>query len=225
LEGTNWVLTTGAGLGVPVAGTMASVQFNGGTASGNAGCNRYNAPYVLNGSTLTIGPQIATTAMACGPAETAVELVYLIRLPRVTSYSIAGDTLTLSDQNGTAILEFHASIGAKEIVGTWGAIAYYTGSAITSVVGGASLTATFESTTVSGNSGCNSFNGPVKINGSAIHVGPLFSTLMACSSPELSAQEHSYLAALQAATTFTVTGTRLELFRPGGLIAVTFDRS
>src|SRR3954463_9871880 len=45
LESTNWVLTAGAGLGVPVAGTTAGVQFKGGTASGNAGCNQYNAPY------------------------------------------------------------------------------------------------------------------------------------------------------------------------------------
>ena len=75
---------------------------------------------------------------------------------------------------------------------------------------------------MNGNTGCNTFRGPVTVDGAAIHIGPLATTLAACTSAELSAQEHSYVAALQLATTFKVTGNRLDLLRPGDLQAVTF---
>lgn len=224
LEGTNWVLTEGAALGASVANTTAGAQFKGGTVSGNSGCNQYNAPYRVDGSKLTIGPQIVSTQMACEPAQTALERVFLNRLPKVASYSISGNTLTLSDQSSTPLLVFNSSSGAAALAGKWTVVSYYTGSALSSVVGGADLTALFEASTVNGNTGCNTFRGPLTVDGATIHIGPLATTLTACPSAELSAQEHSYVAALQLATTFKVTGNRLDLLRPGDLQAVTFTR-
>jgi hypothetical protein len=49
--------------------------------------------------------------------------------------------------------------------------------------------------------------------------------LIGCPTEELTTQEHRYLEALQLATTFTVTGNRLDLFRPGGGYAVTYTRT
>jgi heat shock protein HslJ len=225
LEGTNWVLTSGASLGVPLAGVTASLELTSGSASGTSGCNRYHAPYQLSGSKLTIGPQIATTQMACGPAQTAVEQVYLERLPKVATYSIKGSTLTLFDQSGTALLEFTASTGGTGLAGSWIVTSYYTGSAVQSVTGGVEITADFTTAAVSGNTGCNTYGGPMAINGSTIRIGPLTSTLIACPTEELGTQEHQYLAALDLATTFKVTGNRLDLFRPGGTYAVTYQRA
>lgn len=48
---------------------------------------------------------------------------------------------------------------------------------------------------VSGNSGCNRFNGSVKVRGQALFFGPLASTRMACPGP-LDAQERAFYAAL-----------------------------
>jgi heat shock protein HslJ len=224
LEGTNWVLTSGVSLGVPLAGVTVNLELTSGSASGNSGCNQYHAPYQLSGSKLTIGPQIATTQMACGPAQTAVERAYLDRLPKVASFSIKAGTLTLLDQGGAPLLEFTASTGGTGLAGAWNVISYYTGTAVQSVTGGVEITAEFSTTAVSGNTGCNSYGGSVVINGNTIRIGPLTSTLIACPTEELSTQEHQYLAAVQLATTFKVTGNRLDLFRPGGGYAATYAR-
>ena len=79
---------------------------------------------------------------------------------------------------------------------------------------------------MSGNSGCNTFTGPYTVTGGdSIKIGPLAATLKACTSEDLHNQETDYLNALQLATTFQVSGDRLDLFRPGGTFAVTFVRS
>jgi heat shock protein HslJ len=163
--------------------------------------------------------------MACPDPQTAVEDEYLDRLPNVASYSIEGDTLTLSDADGGALLEYAATDMAATLIGDWTVTSYYTGDAVTSVVGNVELTTTFDDQSVSGNAGCNSFNGPYTVDGDAIEIGPLASTRAACPNDELQQQETDYLAALELATSFAVTGDRLDLFRPGGTFAATLERA
>ena len=64
---------------------------------------------------------------------------------------------------------------------------------------------------MSGNATCNTYNGPVKIAGNLITIGPLVSTKMACASDALNAQETAFLTALQATETYDIRGNRLEL--------------
>jgi heat shock protein HslJ len=164
--------------------------------------------------------------MACGEPQSAVEQAYLAALPGVASFAIADDQLTLNNGDGDALLVFDASEGAQAIVGSWIVTSYYSGDAITSVVGDATLTADFaDDGTVSGNAGCNNYNGPYEIDGDSISIGPLAGTKMACSSDELSKQETDYLAALELAESFTVTGNRLDLLREGGTIAATLEKA
>ncbi len=102
----------------------------------------------------------------------------------------------------------------------------YTGDAIQTPVAGSALTLEFADARASGNSGCNTFDGPVKLSGvDGIALGPFRSTLKACADPAVSTQEQQYLAALGLAKTYQVTGNRLTLFRDGGTIAATFDRA
>jgi heat shock protein HslJ len=84
----------------------------------------------------------------------------------------------------------------------------------------------FAGTTASGDSGCNTFTGPVSLTGlDRIALGPFASTLRACADPTVGAQEQQYLAALALAKTYEVTGNQLTLFRDGGTIAVTAQRA
>ena len=83
LEGTTWVLAKKTELGAELGDVVASATFTNGTVSGTSGCNTYNGPYKVDGDKLTIGPNLVSTQMACGPAETAVEKVFLERLPKV----------------------------------------------------------------------------------------------------------------------------------------------
>lgn len=222
LEGTTWVLSADAPLGVALEAIAVTAQFQDGRLSGHSGCNRYTASYTLDGDSLSIGPDIGGTRMACPPAQMAVEQAYLGRLPQATGFAIDGTTLTLTDDQDKTILRYEATEGSEAIQGDWEVTSYYAGTAITSVLGGVTMTATFEDGTVSGNTGCNSFNGPYEIDGQNITIGPLASTLAACPTPELSTQETNYLNALQLAKTFQVTGDQLDLFREGGTYAVSF---
>lgn len=222
LEGTSWQLSAETPLGVALGAAGVTARFEDGTLTGNSGCNQYNGSYEVDGDALTIGPDIASTQMACPAPQMAVERAYLTRLPKVASYEIAGDTLTLSDEEGAALLLFQATEGAEAIQGAWEVTGYYAGTAITSVLGGATLTAEFRDGTVSGNTGCNTFNGPYQIDGENITIGPLTTTLAACPTPELDQQQANYLNALALARTFEVAAGRLDLFREGDTIAVNY---
>jgi len=225
LEGTTWVLAKKTELGAELGDVVVSATFADGKVSGSSGCNTYSGPYKVDGDKLTIGPNLLSTQMACGPAETAVEKVVLERLPKVASYSIAGTTLTLADAGGQPLLVFEASVGADAIIGSWNVLSYYTGDAIVSVVSGSTVTAEFKDGQITGTTGCNSYMGPYKVDGDAITIGPLASTKKACSSDELRKQEASYLAALEVAKPFAVTGNRLDLFREGGPFAATMEKA
>jgi len=72
---------------------------------------------------------------------------------------------------------------------------------------------------VSGNSGCNTFNGPVTIDGSTLGFGPLATTRMACPEPAMSV-ESAYLAGLDGASTWRMDGSQLVL---EGATTLTFD--
>jgi heat shock protein HslJ len=225
LEGTTWLLAPAAELGVDVGTTAVTTHFEGGTVSGLGGCNSYTGPYKLDGSSLTIGPDLVQTQMACGEVQDAVEKAFLGLLTKTASYKIDGDQLSLTDSGGKTLLPFVASDPAKAIIGKWNVTSYYSGDAITSVVGGVELTAEFTSDQIAGNTGCNSFNGPYEIDGDNITIGTLAQTKAACPSEELSKQESDYLAALALAKTVNVAGDRLDLLREGGTIAVTLVKA
>jgi heat shock protein HslJ len=83
------------------------------------------------------------------------------------------------------------------------------------VIANARATLTFpEAGKVAGNGSCNRFTGTAEINGSAIKLGPLASTRMACVG-EASTQETEYLTALEGAQRFEVKDGKLHLHVSG----------
>jgi heat shock protein HslJ len=64
---------------------------------------------------------------------------------------------------------------------------------------------------VSGNGGCNTFSGTATIGDGTIDFGALASTRMACADEAATQLETEYLAALDAATTWTMDGEELVL--------------
>jgi heat shock protein HslJ len=82
------------------------------------------------------------------------------------------------------------------------------------IEGGKATLAFAEGGKVSGNGSCNRFFGTAKIDGAAIHFGPLGSTRMACPGPAME-QETKYLNALQAADRFEWKDPELVVYCKG----------
>jgi heat shock protein HslJ len=226
LRGTNWVLTSRVSIGTPLDDVAVNAVFGAKRVEGTSGCNGYSSSYTTNGSRMTITNDGVSTLIACEGAAGKVEPKYLDTLTRVRRWRITGQTLTLSTSTGRRLLVYRASTGAQALRGSWDVTGVYTGNAISSPVPGSTLTLDFAADTASGNSGCNMFTGPFTVSGTdAITIGPLASTLRACADAAVGNQEQQYLAALDLAKTYRVTGDQLTLFRDGGTIAVTATRA
>ena len=194
------------------------------TVSGAGGCNRYTGPYTASGSSLTFGA-IASTQMACVGAGATQEPIYLANLAASKTYTATASELTIFNGSGTAIL-IYAAVKPGTLGGvTWHATGINNGkNALVSVAAGTDPTAIYDPAgTVSGSGGCNTFNGPAVVDGSSVKIGPLASTKMACADEAASTQETEYFAALEAATTWEVRGTHLELRDATGAMQVTFE--
>jgi heat shock protein HslJ len=73
------------------------------------------------------------------------------------------------------------------------------------------LTVDFTDSTMSGSGGCNTFNGPYRVSGNAITIGPLVSTQALCGNESLDQQERAYGLALQSAASYVLSGDMLIL--------------
>ncbi len=82
---------------------------------------------------------------------------------------------------------------------------------------------TFDGTSgrMTGFGGCNRFSGTFKRSGDSLRLGPAASTRMACPSGAFS--EQGFFDALQAARSWRVLGTGLELYDESGAIAARFE--
>ncbi|HOT03400.1 MAG TPA: META domain-containing protein [Methanolinea sp.] len=113
---------TGPGGSSPVQtiSPQMDATFTGqGVVSGFAGCNHYSGQYTLTGEVLQgglgigVGPVVATL-MYC--TETSdIEARYLNHLQNAASYSITGDTLTLTDNAGSALVFQRTAYGPTAV--------------------------------------------------------------------------------------------------------------
>jgi len=229
IEGVTWVLksydVSGTQKDVP-ADVYADARFEAGKVSGSAGCNQYNGAAKISGVTIAV-TGVSSTMMACPPPASDVETAYLANLNKAASFTATADSLTIFDASGATLLVYSAASGSALTEGQWLVTGYNNGQqAVVSVAAGSAPTAVFGTDgTVSGNATCNNFSGPYKIDGDKITIGPLASTMMACASEELSAQEAAYLAALQSAATYQVRGATLDLRTADDALAVTFTKA
>lgn len=223
IDGTSWSLKTydvsGTATAVP-AGIRVDATFADGKVGGSAGCNVYNAPVTISGATIKVG-QAATTSMACDADRTSVEQAYLGNLAKAATFTATSDALTMYDSGGKSILVY-AAAAANPLVGSWDVTGYNNGKqAVVSPVAGSTLTAIFTADQVSGSAGCNTYSGGYTIDGTTLKIGPLASTMRACSEEAVNEQEQQFLAAMQASTTFDLTGDILTLKVDGGENQVT----
>ncbi|WAI01921.1 META domain-containing protein [Methanogenium organophilum] len=218
-QGEDWEVTgynNGQG-GVisPLVGTTITAVFGeDGQVTGSAGCNNYFASYSVSGMELTIGP-VGSTRMSCETPEGVMEQEsqYLALLGDVSTFERAPETLTLRDEDGS-ILVTYAIAQPKLTAGEWQMVSYRdAGGNTVSALAGTDVTAVFgEDGQVTGKSGCNSYFGSYTTDGPTISIGPLGMTMMYCETPVgVMDQESGYLAALEQAVSYRMSGNELTL--------------
>jgi heat shock protein HslJ len=113
---------------------------------------------------------------------------------------------------------------AAPFEGTDWRLVEYVGQAggVVSVPATVEVTATFDAGTVAGNGGCNAYRGQYTVDGTAIEIGQLAATAMACTGAAAPV-ESAYLQILPLMTSFAVTGSRLELANESGSILLRFE--
>jgi heat shock protein HslJ len=226
LEGVTWILESYGDPAEPspvIDGPDVTAVFDGeeGQVTGTATCNSYFAKYETEGDVLRIG-ESGSTMMACpGEDLTAQETAYLAGLSAAEMYSIDGTTLTITYE-GDEQLTYQAQEQSGFEGALWTVTGYNNGKqAVVSVIIGTEITAMFEGGVLSGSSGCNSYHASYDLDGSAIQIGPAASTRMICEDPEgVMEQEQLYLAALESADVFSYEGSKVELRRDDGALAV-----
>ena len=222
-----WMLTELDGQ-APLPDTTITAEFSDdGKAGGSASCNNYSTTYTLKGSQINFGEQIAATLMACDDPIMKQEEKYLNVLSETRTYAVSDDILTLFDVNGNSLAKFKALSQALE-GSSWQVIGYNNGKGgVVSLILDTEITAAFgEDGQVTGSAGCNNYFASYEINGDKITVGPAGATEMFCQEPEgIMEQEQQYLAALQTAATYKITGLNLEIRTNEGSLVASFQRA
>ena len=218
--GVPWVVSSG----VDLAGTDAvpSATFTDDTVGGSTGCNRFTASYTVDGDAMEIG-EIASTRMACPPPADAIERAYLAALGRVAAWHIDGSELVLADDDDNELLRFEEA----SPVGDWEVTAFLSGDAVTSPLPGTTITAKFaDDGTLTGSSGCNTYQTAFSLGKGSIEIEPPAATEMACAKPEgVMEQEAAYLAALPTAVGYRVDGGSLALVSADGTYVASYTRA
>ncbi len=222
LDGTAWLLEELHGE-PPMPGTLITLQFEGGRAFGSDGCNRYTGSYSVDGDRLTVEQRMAATMMSCEAAIMRQADEYRGALERAAIHQIAEGRLLLLDEEGTPLATFREEL--QELAGTaWEVTAYNSGrQAVVSVLQDTSLTLNFDlDGRLSGSAGCNTFGAGFEASGGELRLSPVAATRRNCSEPPgIMEQEAQFLAALESAVSYRISGGRLELRDAGGSLAVT----
>ena len=227
LEGVTWDVDS-ASLDVSAAGDVVpTLHLEDGTVTGFSGCNTFHGTYTTDGTSLTFA-MLATTMMACEAPASTVESELLHRLEETTSFTIGVSGLELLDASGKTVV--HANVSNSSLVGDWAITGYLNAEAngfMSVLEGDAAPTASFaEDGTVSGNAGCNTYNGPwtQSDDRTDISVGPLATTRMACADQDANDQETSLLQALEASVSADVTTHAATFYNDDGWRTVTLTR-
>lgn len=137
---------------------------------------------------------------------------------RTLSIVLAGGLLVAACSVGGG-----AGAGGEIDANPWALTSQVVDGASQPVPAGVTVDATFDTaaSTVAGSSGCNLYNGPFTLDGSALTIGPLVGTMRACEAPE-GTVEGAYLANLALVRSYTATADSLQLFDEGGKAILEF---
>lgn len=104
LEGSGWDVSEITGR-MLVSDKLPSINFlPDGRVAIDTGCNKFNGPVTVSGSSVRFSDKMAGTLMACAPPYDKLEQDVLAVLPQVTGWEQSGDQLALTNTAGVAVL-------------------------------------------------------------------------------------------------------------------------
>ncbi len=116
-----------------------------------------------------------------------------------------------------------ASAASPSLAGTWQLVSYGSASSPTPADPSIDTSILFDAEKISGNVGCNQFNGSYTLEESKIVFGQFISTKMACIG-NASIQESAILSAFAGAGTFSLDGDTLTITSADGASVIVLAR-
>jgi heat shock protein HslJ len=227
LDNTSWVLERLHDQTV-MQGRQLTLNFAQSEINGSTGCNSYSGSYTGNDNgAWQIQQGLSVTEMACSPNQVMVqEGQFLGALQAATAYEIVDEKLTLKDGQGQALAVFAAP--GQGLQGTsWLVTEYDSGTGLTSILPGSTVTATFGANgRVNGSAGCNNYFAAYTTSASStsINIIQVGLTRMLCQPADAMVQEGDFIRALKAASTYQIEGRHLTLNKADGSVVMHLKR-
>lgn len=217
-EGVIWKLDELNG-NILLPNTNIVLNFDGNRLSGNDGCNSFGGSYTLKGNNLTIGEDLMSTMMACDESIMQQAGNFTNALMNTKKYKVVNDRLQLLDKEGKVMAVF--SVQSQELAGTsWNVTSIYS-EANDAIVSNqdseeAKQTISFDTEgKINGNAGCNTFMGTYNVKDGKLSFGETATTRMMCAEETMKA-ESDFLAALNNAASYRITGNSLQILAENG---------
>ncbi len=226
---------------IPTDASKYSVTFGtDGRVTVQADCNSGGGPYQVNGSSMSIGPLISTLALC---PEGSLSSEFLRDLEAAATYTADGGTLTIQLKDDAGTMTFISaqattppvaptpapatptpapSDSFDQLTGStwvWTGSAYKDGTTATpkdnnyTIIFGAD-------DRVAVQADCNQGGGPYSVNGSALAIGPLITTLALCPEGSLDGE---FMRDLDAAASYSIESGKLIIQLKDDAGSMTFD--
>ncbi|MDJ0924310.1 MAG: META domain-containing protein [Acidimicrobiia bacterium] len=167
----DWQLATGVDVPADYPITMS---IRGTEISGRAACNSYGGAVEVNGSSVTVGDEIARTAMGCEPPVMAAEEAFLAALTAVDSFEYRGERLVFKGPTDDLLFDPVLPAPTADLVGTTWVLETLVEGETASSVGGDPATLTLSTDgSLTASTGCRDLTGRWLESGGVIIVPEL----------------------------------------------------
>ncbi|MBL8046379.1 MAG: META domain-containing protein, partial [Anaerolineales bacterium] len=200
-----------------LANTEITALFENGKVSGSTGCNQYGADYAVTSANLQIGTMQQTERACELEGVMQQEQTFTAAFSAATSFSIEGDTLTLTHPGGALIFRAMPALNGAPFVGTpWKLVRFEAAGTAEAVPAEIEITATFAEGKITGSGGCNNYFGEYTEEVGRITVASIGATKMACEG-KLDLEQRFFTEIAQAHTVLVEAG-QLRLVSDSGTL-------
>ncbi|HVM25283.1 MAG TPA: META domain-containing protein [Candidatus Limnocylindrales bacterium] len=207
-----WRLSGGSHAGAPlplVPAAPITMRLDGDEIGGTAACNHYGGNVDIGDGRIGIG-SLAVTEMGCDGPVMESEAAYLAALAAVDRFERRGNSLTLSGEGVELTYAFVPPTPDAALIGpTWLLDGIIEGDAVSSTMGDPATLELHEDGTLSGTTGCRTFDGRYTVSDDGISVSQLANDDRAC--PGLEVQDEHVLDVIADGFAYEIAGDRLTL--------------